>query len=106
MLVVWEPILATDWRAPSGSTLARIPDRRVRQFWDPKHLVTAELSRIEEQKSGQPSPECCVRKGFHWDEVALYAPHARWGDGPSPTYWNGPVYRIAPALEKALKEQP
>ena len=39
VLVIWEPILATDWKAPSHSTLARIPDRRARQFWDPKHLA-------------------------------------------------------------------
>lgn len=96
----------TDWRAPSRSTLARISDRRAQQFWDPKHLVAVQLSHLAEQKSGQPVPECCIEKGFHWDEVALYAPHVRWGDGPTPVYWNGPVYRIAPGLEKALKEQP
>ena len=106
VLVVWEPILATDWRAPSGSTLARISDRRARQFWDPRHLVAEELALRAKQKLWQLEPECCVRKGFHWDEVALYAAHARWGDVPTPVYWNGPVYRIAPALEKALKEQP
>lgn len=106
MLVVWEPILASDWRKPSGGTLARIADRRARQFWDPKHLVAEELARIAKQKPDQPAPACCVRKGFHWDEAVLYAPHERWGDGPIPAYWNGPVYRIAPALEKALNEQP
>jgi hypothetical protein len=68
--------------------------------------VATELARIANQKSGQPEPNCCVEKGFHWDEVALYAPHVRWNDSPTPTYWNGPVYRIASALEKALNEQP
>ena len=106
MLVVREPILATDWRAPGGSTLARIPDRRVRQFWDPKHLVTEELTRIAKQKLGQLEPDCCVKKGFHWDEAILYVPHSHWKDGPAPMFWNGPVFRIAPALEKALNEQP
>ena len=106
VLIVWEPILATDWKAPSGSTLARIPDRRARQFWDPKHLVAGELTRIVKQNSGQPEPDCCVKRGFHWDEVALYAPRARWSAGPTPVYWNGPVFRIASALEKALNEQP
>lgn len=106
VLVVWEPILPTDWKAPSRSTLARIPDRRARQFWDPQHLVAAEIARIAEQKTVQPEPDCCVEKGFHWDEAALYGPHVRWGDGPTPVYWNGPVYRIASALENALNEQP
>ena len=106
MLVVWEPILATDWRPPSKSTLARISDGRVRQFWDPQHLVAVEIARIAEQKSVQSGPDCCVKNGFHWDEVALYGPHARWGDEPTPVYWNGPVFRIASALEKAFNEQP
>jgi len=106
VLVVWEPILATDWRRPSGSTLARIPDRRARQFWDPKHLVAEELARFAKLKPGQPEPNCCVEKGFHWDEALLYVPHSQWKDGPTPAFWNGPVYRIAPALEKTLKEQP
>ena len=106
VLVVWEPILVTDWKSPSKSTLARIPDRRVRQFWDPKHLVATELARNANQKSSQPEPDCCIGKGFHWDEAALYAPHARWSDSPTPVYWNGPVYRIASALDKALNEQP
>jgi hypothetical protein len=32
VLVIWEPILTTDWKAPSRSTLARISDRRAKQF--------------------------------------------------------------------------
>jgi hypothetical protein len=106
VLVVWEPILATDWKAPSRSTLARIPDRRARQFWDPQHLVAAKIARIAEQKPVQPEPDCCVNKGFHWDEVALYGPHVRWSNGPTPVYWNGPVYRVTSALEQALNELP
>lgn len=106
VLVVWEPILATDWRKPTGTTLARIPDRRAKQFWDPNHLVAEEVAGIAKQTPDQRMPDCCVRKGFHWDEVALYAPHARWSDGPIPAYWNGPVYKIAPGLERALNEQP
>lgn len=85
--------------------MARIPDGRVQQFWDPKHLVTEELSRIANNQAGQLEPNCCVKKGFHWDEAILYAPHVRWKDGPTPLFWNGPVFRIAPALEKALNEQ-
>jgi len=105
VLVVWEPILVTDWRAPSKTVLARISDSRVRQFWDPKHLVTEGLARFAMQNSNQPQPDCCVKSGFHWDEAALYAPHARWSDEPTPEYWNGPVFRIAPTLEEELREQ-
>ena len=105
MLVVWEPILMTDWRPPSSSVLARVSDNRVRQFWDPTHLVTADLARIARKNPGLQKPDCCVKTGFHWDEAALYAPITHWSDAPTPLYWNGPVFRVAPALETAWNEQ-
>lgn len=105
VLVVWEPILVTDWRRPSGITLGRIPDRRARQFWDPNRLVAQQLARMVQQKPGEPHPDCCMSKGFHWDEAILYPPHARWSDGPEPVFWNGPVYRITASLDKALLGQ-
>jgi hypothetical protein len=106
VLIVWEPILPTDWRAPGGSILARIPDRRTRQFWDPKHLVAERLARVAQQNAGQSEPDCCVKKGFHWDEAILYAPHSHWKDGSTPVFWNGPVFRVTSALEKAWNGQP
>jgi hypothetical protein len=105
VLVVWEPILATDWSSPSGNTLARISDHRARQFWDPKHLVAQQLSRHAKEKP-QPEPDCCVNKGNHWDEAILYGPHSKWSDGPTPVFWNGPVVKAIPGLESVLGEQP
>ena len=106
MLVVWEPILATDWKSPSANTLARIPDRRVRQFWDAKHVVASALNEIAKQKPQQPEPSCCVQNGFYWDDAILYAPQAHWKDARASIFWNGPVVRIIPGLERALNEQP
>jgi hypothetical protein len=102
VLVVWEPILPADWGSPSASTLGRITDRRARQFWDPQHLVAQELSRMVSAKPGEPKPECCVNKGFFWDDAILYAPRAQWKDAPASVFWNGPVVRVLPGLGKAL----
>jgi hypothetical protein len=104
VLVVWEPILATDWRLPSGSTLARIPDRRVRQLWDPEHVVAKALNEIVKQEPPQPEPSCCVQNNFYWDDAILYASQRQWKDKPGSVFWNGPVVRIVPALENALNE--
>lgn len=101
VLVVWEPILPTDWRSPGGSALARLPDNRIRQFWDPKHLVASQLKELANRKPGQ-QPDCCVEKGFHWDEALFFPPGAAWKDAPLPVFWNGPVYKIVPALEQSL----
>jgi hypothetical protein len=106
VLVVWEPILPTDWRPPSGSTLARIPELRARQFWDPKHVVAQALNEAAKQNPHQPKPECCMQKGFYWDDAILYAPRQRWEDAPVSAFWNGPVVHIIPSLEKALAKEP
>jgi hypothetical protein len=104
VLVVWEPILATDWKPPGANTMARIPDQRARQFWDAKHVVASALSSMVKQKLRQPEPSCCVQNGFYWDAAILYAPRAHWSDEPISLFWSGPVVRIIPGLEKALGE--
>jgi hypothetical protein len=106
VLVVWEPILATDWRAPGARVLGRIPDRRARQFWDPNHLVAAQLARTAQENPGKLEPDCCMKKGFHWDEAILFPPRSHWSEGPAPVFWNGPVYRISASLDKAVNDQP
>jgi hypothetical protein len=105
VLVVWDPILATDWGSPSDSTLRRISDPRVRQFWDPNHLVSLELSRIAKAKTGEPQLDCCEDNGFFWDDAILYAPHTRWKEMPVSVLWNGPVWKIIPDLENAAQKQ-
>ena len=105
VLVVWEPILPTDWRAPSWSTLRRIPDTRAKQFWDPNHLVAQELKQIAKEKPGQPTPTCCMQKGLLWDEAIVYKLNAKWKDEPSASFMNGPVVKIAAGLESALSSQ-
>lgn len=90
VLAVWEPILPTDWSAPGALALKRLNDRRVRQFWDPNHLVASAIKGAE--VSGNLHPDCCERKGFLWDLTAAYSPGARWGDAlPEPVVLNGPV---------------
>lgn len=101
VLVVWEPILATDWR-PSRSTLARISDIRVQQFWDPEHEVSKALSRMANLMPSKPKPNS--GKGFYWDEAILYAPHSKWTDAPKPLFWRGAVYQVIPGLETAIGE--
>jgi hypothetical protein len=106
VLVVWEPILITDWRPPSGSALARISDGRVRQFWDRNHVVSGALAEIAKRKPPEAQPTCCVQKGFYWDEAILHPRGARWKDAVPSAFWNGPVVRVVPGPEKVLNDQP
>lgn len=100
VLVVWEPILVTDWGAPSSSTLARISDIRARQFWDPSHEVSVALEKMGRQMTAGPRPNS--GKGFYWDQAIVFAPQARWENDPAPAFWQGPVYQIIPGLEGSL----
>jgi hypothetical protein len=93
----------TDWGAPSGSALARIPDLRARQFWDPQHLVTQDVSRAAARRQpALPGPSCCIHGGLHWDEAILYPSGSHWQQAPAPAVWDGPVAEIMPRLEAAL----
>jgi hypothetical protein len=101
VLVVWEPILRADWRVPGASVLARLPDPRVRQFWDPQHLIAQEIAR-RTAAAGKTPPDCCLDNGFLWDEALLYAPGSHWTTAALGVFWEGPVWKAVPGLEAAL----
>jgi hypothetical protein len=101
VFAVWEPILPTDWSAPGVLALRRLHDRRVRQFWDPNHLIAAGIKKVE--VSGALHPNCCERKGFFWDLAAAYAPGTNWGDAlPEPVLLNGPVVDTVTDLDAVV----
>ena len=103
VFAVWEPMLPTDWSAPGTSALDRLNDARVRQFWDPGHVVATVIRKAE--SSGQLHPDCCVRKGFFWDLAVAYAPGAHWNDTlPEPVLLNGPVFKNATTLEAIVEK--
>lgn len=93
-----------DWRPPSSSTLRRVSEGSVRQFWDPHHLVAGALNQIVKQKPPQPEPSCCFDNGFYWDDAIFYQTGARWEDPPASWFWNGPIIHAIPALEKSLND--
>jgi hypothetical protein len=99
---VWEPMITTDWTAPSGITMSRIADSRVRQFYDPKHLVSADLTRFAESDPARFNPDCCNNEGFYWDMAALYPAGTTWHEAPRASFANGPVYRIVRDLDSAI----
>jgi hypothetical protein len=90
VLVVWEPVLATDWSAPSTAALRRVADMRAAQFWDKDRLIS--------QAMGEHDRESVV-----WDRILIYPPGAVWTDlPPAPVYSGGPVVRVTDAARAAL----
>ncbi|HJT69012.1 MAG TPA: hypothetical protein VJ731_02360 [Terriglobales bacterium] len=94
VLVVWEPILPSDWSRPTRPVLGRISDNRVIQFWDKDHLIAKQLSAQLHTKQ----PTCCRHSGTLWDLVALYPKDTSWNRS-EPTYVDGPVYKIETELQ-------
>jgi hypothetical protein len=97
VLVVWEPILASDWSRPTRPVLARIPDRRVVQFWDKDHLIAKQL----DQQLSTLQPSCCRHEGTLWDLVAVYPNGVQWGNS-QPAYIDGPVAKVETELAKQV----
>lgn len=98
-------MLPTDWGPPGTSVLAHMPDRRVRQFWDPDHLVAAAIRKAAD--AGKLQPECCDRNGVLWDLIAAFPPGAEWQDSmPKPILLNGPVVDKAAELTAILAQKP
>lgn len=58
-LVVWEPVLLSDWFPPSTTTLSRVTDSRATQFWDKDRLVSHFLGEHDS-------------KSIVWDYIAVY----------------------------------
>lgn len=101
VFMVWEPILPTDFMAPTTSVLSRASDRRVQQYWDRNHVLAKQMAA--DARSPQPEQECCVHSGVLWDLAAVYPKGARWEERmPTATVFNGPVVDLARAIEAAV----
>jgi hypothetical protein len=101
VLAIWEPILPTDWRAPTTGALGRLADGRVRQFWDKDHATAVRMA--SDTRPPQPEASCCEQSGFLWDLAALYPPGTLWDDKlPPAAIFDGPIVRVVPSLEEAI----
>jgi hypothetical protein len=86
--VVWEPVLPTDWGAPSTATLKRVSDGRATQYWDKDRLVSKSLGEHD-------------RKSIVWDQIAVYAPSARWSQTPA-LFAGRPVVKVVDSARAAI----
>jgi hypothetical protein len=91
-LVVWEPVLFTDWSSPSTVTLGRITAARVSQFWDRGRLISHSMGEHD-------------RRTIVWDNIAVYPIGAIWESGPpAPLYKGGPVVRVTDEARAAIAQ--
>ena len=100
--VVWLPILPTDFSAPNTSAMGRVPDTRVRQFWDRDRLIAKAIAAAGPT---QPVPDCCDMNGILWDLTTVYSRGLRWEDRlPPAAFLNGPVVDLRTEIGQALEQ--
>ena len=101
MFAVWEPMLLTDWAAPTTIVLHRMRDLRTRQYWDENHLLAIRMAK--DARPPQPAQDCCTRNEILWDLAAVYPKGVRWTDRiPAATLFDGPVVDVADRIEAAI----
>jgi len=89
--VIWEPVLPTDFAAPSTAALARIADVRAAQYWDRKRA----LSHLLGERN---------RSTVVWDYIAVYAPGTLWQDTPpKPIYSDNPVRDVISGAKETIQ---
>ncbi len=90
--IVWEPVLLTDWVAPSTATLNRISDSRAAQFWDKGRLISHLMGEHN-------------RSSVAWDYIAIYPAGAIWKERPPEAlYSGGPVVWVTKNARAALAQ--
>ena len=90
VIVVWEPVLATDWLAPSTSTLKRIADPRAVQFWDKGRLLSHAMGERD-------------KNSIVWDRINVYARGVVWNASPPQAVWeDGPVVDVIAAARNGI----
>ena len=91
-LVVWEPVLLTDWSSPSTMTLGRISNSRAEQFWDKHRVVSHAMGEHD-------------RESIVWDYAAVFPRGATWTDrAPRALYEGGPVVRVIDETRRAVSQ--
>lgn len=93
VFVIWEPVLPSDLFAPSTSSLNRISDARVSQYWDKPRVVSRSM--------GETNHDSIV-----WDIVAVYERGKLWEQAPpKPAYSGGAVIDVIDETRKAIKRE-
>ena len=95
-------MLLTDFARPMTFVLSRLGDGRVRQYWDPQHVLALQMAK--DARPPQPTPDCCVRSGILWDLAAVYPKGAVWAEQmPPAVFFNGSVVQAIADVEELLR---
>ena len=106
VLVVWEPVIATDVAPPTTARLGQVHDPRTAQFWDEGLALSKDIIRaVRANRSRYSTPDWVRDETIVWDMVLVFPRGVIWeADIPVPSYYGGPVVDEVAALRRALSE--
>lgn len=104
VVVLWEPVLATDLAGPSDRTLAVVDDSRVAQYWDPGRIVSKDILRAVNDDPKRYGLEERLPDDFVvWDVAVVLAKGTTWEhDFPVPVFYDGPVVDAIDGVREAI----
>lgn len=105
VFVIWEPVILTDIAPPTSRTLARIPDRRVAQYWDRQRLLSREIVRSALAEPSKDAHEEINERTIVWDTIAVFSAGTRWDTAfPHADYHGYPVADVIDEVEGRLTQ--
>lgn len=107
VLVVWEPVIASDVAAPLTPVLGLLHDLRVIQYWDPDRVVSGDFVRtVNDDPPRYGFDERLPPDFVAWDAVAVFSRSAAWRENPPvPVYFDGPVKDAIDGTRTAITDE-
>jgi len=106
VLVVWEPVIASDLGPPTESVRNLLSDPRTVHFWDEDRLLSKTLvhewtaSGIRIESGDRRNPDVTI-----WDFVAVFPRGAHWnGTLPEASHYGSPVVEQVEEVRAKLFE--
>lgn len=106
VMVIWLPVIMSDWGPPTDEVREPLQDPRVIEFWDPKLWASPRImERATSMARARGEKPAFERDEIAWDLIQLFPPGIAWQDPfPAPTWWTGPVVDDLEPVETLLKE--
>ena len=104
VIVIWLPVVLSDFGPPSKSVRKPLRDPRVFEFWDPEKWASPRMMEraVQMVRAGGEEPEFDT-DDTAWDMIALYPAGVVWEDPfPTPTWWEFPVVENLAPVETRL----
>jgi hypothetical protein len=104
IVVIWEPVLRSDRKAPGRSVTSRLGDVQAARFWDPQRIASQAAVRTALAHPERLPEAMRVDESFIvWDVVATWPPGARWDASlPWPEWFDDPVVDAESELARRI----